>query len=280
MSVDNEMTALIDGDLLFYAIIAAAEYGNDPADVDLEKVYHSMEVRASNVMLDAGCIRKRIFITKGNFRHFIIGNYKANRKDSWRPSLLPEVMAYAEVFMGAEFQQGLEADDLIGINMTENTVCCTIDKDLQQLDGEHHRWAYLKKPYENFSVEDGYRKFYEQLLMGDPTDGIIGCGVRKMHVYKSGLKCGEEYMKRTGVGEKTAIKLLSDAKTEQEMFDICLGQYQKYYSKDHLKNLVQQARLVYMVREVQGDFARMWMPPNSKEKVYINTVTGEFGLDG
>ena len=278
MEENTKDIALIDGDLLFHSIAAAAEYGNDPDDVDLEEVYHSMEVRASNVMIDAGCTHRRIFLTKSNFRYWIAGDYKANRKDSWRPECLKHVMNYAEMFMGAETFQGLEADDLLAINQKENTVICTIDKDLQQIDGRHYRWAYLGKESESFTVTEGWRKFYVQLLIGDATDGIIGCGVKKTLIYKSGAKVGQEYQRRSGVGEKAAEQLIATCSSEAQALDVCMKEYGKVFGDKALGKLIQQARLLHMIREMDGDYAKMWTPFDTNAE-WLNVKTGVW-LDG
>ncbi|MGL4483503.1 MAG: hypothetical protein ACRCUS_00990, partial [Anaerovoracaceae bacterium] len=157
-------TALIDGDLLIYAICAAAEYGNDPEDVDIESIYHAIEVRVNNVMLDAGCNRRQVFLTDSNFRHFIIGNYKANRDDVWRPSCLGKARDYARLFLAAKSIAGLEADDLMAMYQTEDTVICTIDKDLLQVDGNHYQWPHSGKDGKLLKVTNGYQKFYYQML--------------------------------------------------------------------------------------------------------------------
>lgn len=268
-------TALIDGDLLFYAVAAAAEYGKDPDEVNIEEVYHSMEVRAANVMIAAGCDKRRIFLTGKNFRYWIAADYKGNRKDTWRPSILPQVRAYAELFMGAEIVEGLEADDMLAVLQTEDTVICSIDKDLQQIDGAHYRWDYNGKEGEMLYITEGWRKFYTQLLTGDATDGIIGCGKRTTQVYKTGAKAGQEYIKRVGVGPKQAEQVIAACNTEAEAEEACYVQYKGIFGSKALDKMVQQGRLLYMVRELQGRKAKMWTPLGMDD-AWMDVSTGEW----
>lgn len=55
----------------------------------------------------------------------------------------------------------------------------------------------------------GPKFFLWQLLVGDPTDGVMGCGISETKMYKTGAKAGEEYQKRCGVGAIEAFELLS-----------------------------------------------------------------------
>lgn len=275
-------TALIDGDLLFYAIAAAAEYGVDPETVNMNEVYHSMEVRAANVTLDAGCMNRRIFLTGSNFRHFIASDYKGNRKDTWRPSILPQVRSFAELFMGAEVVDGLEADDAMAMFQTKDTVICTIDKDLLQVPGLHFQWSHSGKESQLLlqDEETALNRLYVQLLTGDSTDNIMGCGIKQTMFYKTGAKVGQEYMKRVGVGPKKAYDIVSVCSTEEEKQAACLAEYDKVFgSGKGLAKMIQAARLVHMVRDMDGDFIKLWTPIGM-EDCWMNRKTGEMKLDG
>ena len=268
-------TALIDGDLMIFQVCAAAEYGIEPDDVDLDDVCRSIESRAFNIMKASGADSKRIFLTKGNYRHFITGDYKANREGVWRPECLKHAMSFAEAFMDAEYQQGLEADDLLAINQTEDTIICTLDKDLKQVDGRHYRWAHGNKDEEFANVTEGWRSLYYQGLIGDSTDGIIGCGKRVTQVYKTGAKAGQEYERRKGIGPKQAEAIINECKTEKQAFEAVLDQYYSTFGKSAgIQRFYQQMRLVHMVREFDGAYAKLY------GDVWMNPATGEMRLDG
>jgi 5'-3' exonuclease len=53
------------------------------------------------------------------------------------------------------------------------TVICSIDKDLHQIPGLHYN--FVKKEWSQIEPWDGLKWFYQQLLIGDSTDGIKGC---------------------------------------------------------------------------------------------------------
>lgn len=275
-------TALIDGDLLFYAIAAAAEYGVDPETIDMNEVYHSMEVRAANVTADAGCLKRRIFLTGSNFRYFIASDYKGNRKETWRPSILPQVRSFAELFMGAEVIEGLEADDAMAMFQAPDTVICTIDKDLLQVPGLHFQWEHSGKEAQLIlqDSQTAMNRLYIQLLTGDSTDNIMGCGIKQTMVYKTGAKAGQEYEKRVGIGPKKAEQLLAECHTEEEKQALCLAEYNKVFGEGKgLMKMIQAARLVHMVREMDGDYIKLWTPIGM-EDCWMNRKTGEMKLDG
>lgn len=271
------LTANIDMDYVIHCVCAAAEYGKDPDDIDMESVFYSIEKKCLDIMREANCESKRLFITKGNFRHFLIGDYKGNRKDTWRPSILGEARDYCELFMGCESLLGLEADDLLKLEQTKDTVLCTVDKDLDQVDGLHLGIKTQHRDWELYTVEEGWRKFYHQLLIGDSTDNILGCATRIQAVWKSGAKAGQTYMKRKGVGEKYAKHLLKDL-NEDDCKLACKEEYQKLFGDMWQGKMEQQARLVYMVDEIEDGYARLWTYDN--RPVWMNPSTGEYRLEG
>lgn len=105
----------------------------------------------------------------------------------------------------------------------------------------------------------GARFFLWQLLTGDGTDGIIGCGIREKKVYKSGAKCGQEYMKRDGVGAIAAYEMLAHVNSYAEGLSIVQTQYLLRFGDGWAENLLTNGRLLYMANMVdEGHLVRMW----------------------
>lgn len=268
-------TALIDGDLLVFQVCAAAEYGREPEEVDYEDVQRAIESKVWNVRKEAGCDDYRLFFTDGNYRHFITGDYKANRAGVWRPECLSSAVTFCKLFLKGESQKGLEADDLLAINQTEATVICTLDKDLLQVDGRHYRWPHASKDGYITDVVDGWRNLYYQGLIGDSTDGIIGCGKRTTAVYKSGAKKGQEYTRRVGVTPKPAKALIDSCDTEEQAIKAVKSEYRKVFEDCRwCAKFFQQMRLVHMVREFDGTYAKLYGGD------WMNPATGEWRMDG
>jgi 5'-3' exonuclease len=171
-----------------------------------------------------------------NFRYSIYPEYKGQRPDE-RPRHLHPLRQYVQEKYNAVVADGCEADDLLGIEQckSQNTIICSLDKDLRQIPGNHYsfeitgvsvngkRWT---KPAEFATVSEaeGLKFFYYQLLVGDPADNLRG-------VY--------------GMGKVKATNLLKDLHTEEEMFEAV----RSCYSSDE-------------EMEMQGACLWIWRKPN------------------
>ena len=60
----------------------------------------------------------------------------------------------------AEVCDGQEADDALGINQTDQTIICTIDKDLLMIPGQHYN--FVKEEFKTVTYLDGLKHFYMQ----------------------------------------------------------------------------------------------------------------------
>jgi DNA polymerase-1 len=227
------MLALIDGDILAWRtgtsteeLAVAKQRANDLLDTILTKT------QATSY---------RLFISsRSNFRKSINKDYKSDRPPT--PEIVQRMKEYLYETMDAEIaREGLEADDEMGIHQTEETVICTIDKDLLQIPGHHFQWEisgtnkgkkWVKEELSFFQTElEGTRLFYEQCLKGDRTDYVFGI---------------------KGLGEKTATKLLKDCQTEKEMLDVCLEKY------GHEEKFLMNAQCLYILRDFEDTYLKRY----------------------
>lgn len=171
----------------------------------LSHALHSMKQTILSILKETGSEEYQIFLTgKGNFREQIAKTlpYKGNRDKSHKPEYYHELKDYLIRKWGTREVDGMEADDALGINQTEDTVICSIDKDLLMIPGNHYNFKLKEKKYIN--EFEGIRNFYLQLLTGDPTDNIPGL---------------------PGIGPKRASKILDGAETEEELYERCRESY-------------------------------------------------------
>lgn len=163
------MTLLIDLDIVVYRAL----YGGK------DDFISTVEVAEDNILLPIierfDNHDKRSFLTGGgNFRDKIatIKPYKGNRDRSNRPRHYSAIREYFIDFWEAEVVNGMEADDAIGISQDDNSIICTIDKDLDMVPGQHYnindRGLYYISP------EEGVYNFLRQMLVGDAVDNIPG----------------------------------------------------------------------------------------------------------
>lgn len=134
---------------------------------------------------------------ENNWRHDLLPSYKGHRA-SWRkgkrPALgeLPEAPGPARPMLHrplrdwmleelhGTFVNSLEADDLLGIALTEphkgqERICVTADKDLRTVPGKHFN---PDRGEEGVTIVDEREADYNHLyltLVGDTADGYKGC---------------------------------------------------------------------------------------------------------
>lgn len=202
------MQALIDMDLVVFRCAASAE------KEDLGIAIYRLEELMDNILTKTNSDEYKAYLSSDtNFRKKIYPEYKANRTAE-KPRHLASLQTYALDKLGAIIApDGLEADDMLGIDQdkeNKTTTICTLDKDLLQIPGLHFSWeigtSKWSRPdiWTEQSELEGYRLFYEQAIKGDSTDNIKGIPKK---------------------GPVFAKKVLSKASSEKEMFNIVRDLY-------------------------------------------------------
>lgn len=228
------------------------------------------------------------FTEKGNFRFEIAKQqtYKGNRADSEKPYHWATVNTYLRnAYPSNVFQaHGNEADDELGILQLHSiyekpytllegaaeclkdlditkltTAIASRDKDLGTVEGWHYRWAcgefQPEVPLHYITQFDGYRFFFKQMLTGDDTDHICGCGEKREVMWGGELK-----MRRQGVGEKTAWQLLDGLTSVQEMFNLVKTQYIDFFGEEAADDkLLENAKLLFIGQRKEQQFKWSWI---------------------
>lgn len=191
--------------------------------------------------------------------------YKAHRKDTRKPLAYWAVREEIEKKLPSAVASKLEADDLMGIFMTDpkypyEPVLWSLDKDLKQIPGLHIKDDEV---YEITKADGDFFHMY-QTLAGDITDGYSGCpGVGdtvaerllrnqtafepRMHTLKSGPRKGEQ-------------ELRWDERPAEGMWDTVVSTYQKHGLDEDAA--LHQARLARILRheDFQNDEVKLWLP--------------------
>lgn len=178
-----------------------------------------------------------------NFRYEVFPEYKLSRRNVPKPEHLQSVKEYLVKEYGAVLSDGCEADDLCGVDQIqsnlngEETTLCSIDKDLNQIEGRHFSpsiWrngeVIKEEQWYTISPIDALQFFYTQLLTGDATDGIPGA---------------------RGIGKVKAARIMEGLTEELDMFDAV----RDHYSCD--AEMLMNGKLLYIWREMGG----IWKPP-------------------
>nr|DAU39290.1 MAG TPA: Exodeoxyribonuclease [Caudoviricetes sp.] len=270
----RDKTLIVDADSLLYEAASVNESAfnfsedNRAVVLDEEGARKSLDEAIEKLKDNTKCSKTQLYLTGAtNFRYDILPTYKHNRKDLPKPQLLPMLKEYAVAKHGAKITTKIEADDACSIHLSSdpiNNILAHIDKDLNQVEGEHYNWR--KDLTYELSYVQGQRVFYTQVLTGDSTDGYSGCkGIGKVKAEE----ILDEYL-------KWQISL-EDGKTIQkslpcdDIWEAIISWYIKSYYKETegnpdtykakaLKEALTQARVARMLRvdEFKGGKPILW----------------------
>lgn len=199
---------------------------------------------------------KELLEYQPNFRDAIAEKkvYKGTRK-SEKPFHYDNLTAHIFANYNVKVAVGMEADDLMSIDQWGrvklghlDTIICSRDKDLRITPGMHFGWECGRQgqfgPARVTDMGDielrggkkivgtGLKFFYSQTLTGDVVDNIPGLP-----------RCGPV----------AAHKSLHDAETEAELFERVAGLYEAKYAEEWRKEMLEQCRLLWMVRELDEE---------------------------
>lgn len=225
---------LIDGDIIAYrAAFSTEQMGSSDTRRKVDDLIQF--ILDSTVLFPEIGLDYVVYLTgKGNFRDSIAKShpYKGNRKSVQKPRHLQTARDHMESEYQAIISKGEEADDLIAkeaARLDYHACVASIDKDMLQIPCWHFnivRGDYLKvEPY------GGIKFFYTQILTGDTADNIVG-------LWK--------------VGPVKAKKILEDAETEEELWDLVVKAYD-----GNEERVIENARLLWLRREEE----EIWQPP-------------------
>lgn len=180
-------TALIDADLIAYRCAASCQKGEvvtEPLNIAIARANDLIH----RILTATEASSYKLFLSgPTNYRTKINPDYKANRKDTIRPHWLQDLREFLVTDWKASVEEDQEADDALGIYQCshKDTIICSLDKDLLMIPGKHYSWEISgtsvngnswTKPEEftTTSEIEGYRRFYNQMILGDKADNVFG----------------------------------------------------------------------------------------------------------
>jgi hypothetical protein len=190
---------LIDGDTIAFIAAAAVqtnfedEWGNVSPRASILEGTTVIDNMLFNIGRGLGATERESWTiplsdpSGANWRFEVEPTYKQNRKAQSRPLILNHLKQYLREAYRAFHWVDLEADDVIGILMTDplfhNDVMDTLiavgrDKDFNTIPGLHHTIGDMegtKLRVRGVSAKDAQDFFLAQVLAGDRVDGFPGC---------------------------------------------------------------------------------------------------------
>src|SRR3990167_2379460 len=142
------MIALIDGDIVTYRCAAVCEEaGQGVAKWQADQLL-------TRILEDVDATDWKIFLSgDDNFRYKVYPDYKANRRDMVKPKHLELLREHLILDWNATIVNGYEADDALGIGASNQSIICSIDKDLLQVPGHHYN--FVKREIKQITELDG-----------------------------------------------------------------------------------------------------------------------------
>ena len=246
------MIALIDADSIVYKYASIYQdttiWDEDTVSIETDLVKAKAEMHTFiDEMLNITRTDSYVLVLspKRTFRYDVAENYKSNRKPPKAPLEMLIPLREELLSMGALLFDDVEADDVCVTRMYKEPgkyVLCHIDKDLNQAPGKHYNYNTQEKY--TIDQESADYWFYSQILEGDSVDGIKGC---------------------PGIGKVKTAKILGSVKPE-EYWSAIKETYEK--AKKDYDYMIQQARLVYMLRDFNEDTQEftLWLPEEKDEE--------------
>lgn len=223
--------ANIDADIFTYSFGSCTDDFGRPLAWPL--VATRLNAQIKNIQISTGATSYQLYLTgDGNFRNQVatIRHYKGTRPVD-KPYWYEQLRRYLINFRNAQLIEGWEADDQLAMDQREDTILCSLDKDLDMVPGAHYNWT--KDKYYHISALDGIQNFYCQLLTGDRVDNIPG-----LH----------------GVGKSsTYLKRIRELDSEPDMLSVVLEEYDKRFGRYAWPFLEENAQLLWMVRHERPD---------------------------
>jgi DNA polymerase-1 len=170
---------LIDADTPAYTACQASEveveYGDwHMVSSNFPQALHTFQRTIDLWIEHFQCDNVELFFTgRNNFRKDVDPDYKGHRNKR-KPLGFYRLVKWALEHPKSHLQEGLEADDLLGLrcHLTEqNVVLISADKDLRQISCR--QWNGSEEVHPTPLECD--RFFFQQVLTGDPVDGYKGC---------------------------------------------------------------------------------------------------------
>lgn len=265
--------ALIDSDVLRYEMGSLSQEHPFLEGVRTPVDYGFLEQRLRDkidiIIKASGCGKAVFYFSEGgNFRFDVAKQqkYKGNRDGFEKPYHWKTVNDIIKKNYNFIDIIGREADDALAERQRrdKNTIICTRDKDLLITPGWHYRWSCGERQKEvlpHYVDEDtAWQNFFYQMLIGDGTDNIPGCGEKEEVMWGGKLQ-----MRRKGVGKKAAIKLLDGVKDKWTLYHITRMEYYKRFEMDWESKMIENARLLFVGQRPDDLFEWNWLDKDWSE---------------
>lgn len=251
---------LIDGDIIAYKHASASEVPIEwtedlwtlHAHADLAKRAVDSEIASLQEATGADSVVVALS-DKANFRKALYPEYKATRAKNRKPILLAALRDYLLNSFDAYVRPGLEADDVLGILATHNTlvratrkIIVSIDKDFKAVPCTLWNNRSSVEDIRTITPAEADRNHLLQTITGDASDNYPGC---------------------PGIGPKRAEDIVTKALASDDPWEVIVSVFVK--AGLTADDALLQARLARILRADEYDFTAkqpvLWTPDKLKQ---------------
>ncbi len=178
--------AYLDADILLHRAVSfcEAEFDGEIMTDPKQAIWHFDKMLKSWLVQVGNISDYHLVISNGkNFRHDLYADYKGNRKNIIPHPAFAGLKEAVKEYQATVWEDGIEADDLIGIRTTEfpNSIAVSADKDFATIPCRLYIPASHGKAgsWHTFTEEEANRNWLIQTMTGDVIDnykGIPGVG--------------------------------------------------------------------------------------------------------
>lgn len=280
---------IIDGDVIAFRAASAVQYpeedmhGNITHHVELTQAETAIDQMMARLLNDIseGATYQVFLSDRTNWRYRVYPAYKSNRKDSIRPLALDHCRSYMRTKYGAVHYDDVEADDLVGIFLTDpllsqrsKLIAVGRDKDFFSIPGFHYQLGdddEKGRPIvREVTLEEADFWHMRQTLSGDAVDGYEGCpsigGKRAEDALKARLVLEPQRSTITrgpNKGRETVKWVGRPLRDDETIWDVVVS----LFAKQGLGELeaLTMARLARILRWGEYNFetgeVTLWTPP-------------------
>ena len=249
---------LIDGDILAYKVAAACEGAVDWGDdfwtlhADALEGKTQVNIWIEDLKENLNATKTRVFLTgSSNYRAAFFPEYKANRRGTRKPMILGALRKHLLSMWDAELEEGLEADDLIGMAATNpesnGAIVVSIDKDFKGGPCKLYNPDRPEEGVRDITKDEADAYHFYQTLVGDSSDNYKGC---------------------PAYGPKKAEALLLKCSNRRETWEKILQVFDRAWLSS--KHALTQARVARILRYGDYDFetekVKLWKPQRKIKK--------------
>jgi DNA polymerase-1 len=240
--------AYLDADILLHRAVSFCESEFDgEVMTDTKQAIYYFDLIKNTWLKDMGPTEDYFLVLSNgpNFRHKLYPAYKANRKDITPHPAFKGLKEWVKDLNGVIWEDGIEADDLIGIRVTEDTnrIAVSADKDFATIPCKLFIPASHGKDgsWHEFTEAQADRNWLIQSMTGDSVDNYKGI---------------------PGIGPVKAQAILPEGLSVEDMWHLTKSAFiQKKLSEEEA---LLMARLSRILRHGEYDFetkeVKLWTP--------------------